>query len=278
MPRARHSARSSAPSDSSIGASNAGESPVTDRASAAATAAARTTGASESALTSARTISMLKASPVSGALKIPAMPAATPQATRMPRLRSSRRVRSPTKAPMAAPEWTIGPSRPAEPPEPTASRLPSQRETIERGCIRPPSRHTARTTSGTPCPGGSRSSRTTTQEPASAPSAGSASTAGPSMSGASRSCRRCVPAWRPRAAPPASRPTPIAVGKMRAHASSRASIRSSTRRRGAAWLQRPSTISSPGSAVGAVQGGPRVRGPARGARACSDRGGPSRRA
>jgi hypothetical protein len=51
---------------------------------------------------------------------------------------------------MAAALYTIGPSRPAEPPLPTFTRLPSQRETIDRRGMYPPRRHTARITSGTP--------------------------------------------------------------------------------------------------------------------------------
>ena len=52
--------------------------------------------------------------------------------------------------PSADPIWTIGPSRPTEPPEPMHSAEASDLTTATRGRIRPPPSATASITSGTP--------------------------------------------------------------------------------------------------------------------------------
>ncbi len=62
--------------------------------------------------------SRVKSIPAMGARKMPAMPAAAPQPTRIISRRGDRRNACPTLEPMAAPVNTIGPSAPTEPPKP----------------------------------------------------------------------------------------------------------------------------------------------------------------
>ena len=62
--------------------------------------------------------STAKASPPIGALKVAPIPAAAPAAIRMIRWRTGILMIWPTTDPKADPIWTIGPSRPTEPPVP----------------------------------------------------------------------------------------------------------------------------------------------------------------
>ncbi len=61
--------------------------------------------------------------------------------------------------PSAEPIWTIGPSRPTDPPEPMQTPEASILATTTRGLMRPPRNATASITSGTPCPFASRAKR-----------------------------------------------------------------------------------------------------------------------
>ena len=67
----------------------------------------------------------------------------------------------PCTEPSAEPIWTIGPSRPTEPPEPMHSAEASDFTIGTCGRIRPPWRLTANITSGTPWPRASGAKRLT---------------------------------------------------------------------------------------------------------------------
>ena len=106
-----------------------------------------------------RMISTPKKTPVIGALKVAAMPPAAPQATST-RMRSSGiRTRWPRLDASAEPIWTIGPSRPTDPPTPMHSAEATALTTLTWGRIRPPFSATAIITSGTPWPRASRAYR-----------------------------------------------------------------------------------------------------------------------
>ena len=114
---------------------------------------------SASSENSRNTISNPKNRPVSGALKVPAIPPAAPHATTMRKLRSDMRTCWPTVEAKAEPIWTIGPSRPTEPPVPMQIAEASAFVSVTCGRIRPPFSATASITSGTPCPRASRANR-----------------------------------------------------------------------------------------------------------------------
>ena len=80
---------------------------------------------------------MAKMVPAMGALKVAAMPAAAPQATSVRTRSSEKRSNCPTVEPSAEPTWTIGPSRPAEPPAPMVSDEASTLTAATRGRMRP---------------------------------------------------------------------------------------------------------------------------------------------
>ena len=83
---------------------------------------------------------MAKATPAMGALKVAAIPAAAPQATRF-FMRSSERWRIwPVTEPRVDPTWTMGPSRPAEPPVPMHKAEARIFAIATRGRILPPRR------------------------------------------------------------------------------------------------------------------------------------------
>ena len=90
--------------------------------------------------------------PAKGAWKVAAIPAPEPHAasstTRAVGILSAEAIDEPS----AAPTWTIGPSRPAEPPDPMVSAEATSFTTATRPGIAPPLRRTASITSGIPCP------------------------------------------------------------------------------------------------------------------------------
>ena len=96
--------------------------------------------------------SMAKTTPAMGALKVAAIPAAAPQATRFLMRSSERCSHWPIDEPSAEPTWTMGPSRPAEPPVPIQRAEATILARATRGRMRPPRRMRACITSGTPCP------------------------------------------------------------------------------------------------------------------------------
>ena len=138
-----------------------GVSPSTARASALEVTDASTTIPKACAVKSARISSMAKKTPASGALKVALMPAAAPQATRTRNRDSGTRVRRPKVDPRAEPIWTMGPSRPTEPPPPMHSAEASALTAATWGAMRPPRRATAYMTSGTPWPRASRAKKCT---------------------------------------------------------------------------------------------------------------------
>ena len=117
---------------------------------------ARTTMPNDSAVKSLRISSMAKNTPARGALKVAAMPPAAPQATRTLSRSSATFTQPPRLEPSAEPIWTIGPSRPTEPPPPMHSAEARDLTRATCGAILPPRRATAYMTSGTPWPRASR--------------------------------------------------------------------------------------------------------------------------
>ncbi len=97
-------------------------------------------------------ISSAKITPVIGALKVADMPAAAPQATRIRIYSSVTRNSRPTEDPSAAPICTIGPSRPADPPEPMQRAAQRNFMSDLNGAITLRSWATASMTVGTPSP------------------------------------------------------------------------------------------------------------------------------
>ena len=114
------------------------------------------------AVKSARISSIAKKTPASGALKVAAMPpgGAARDEHAHPRLGDACTTR-PIVEPRAEPIWTIGPSRPTEPPPPMHRAEASALTPATCGLIRPPLRATAYITSGTPWPRASRAKRCT---------------------------------------------------------------------------------------------------------------------
>ncbi len=128
---------------------------------ALAVTAASTTMPKDWAAKSARISSIAKNTPAKGALKVAAIPPAAPHATRT-RIRPSGTPNTrPTVDPNADPIWTIGPSRPTEPPPPMQMADARAFTAATWGLIRPPRRATAYITSGTPWPRASRAKRWT---------------------------------------------------------------------------------------------------------------------
>ena len=96
---------------------------------------------------SARMISSAKSAPATGALNVPAMPAAAPQPTSVRSRRSSSFSHCPMLEPKAEPIWTMGPSRPTEPPEAMLMAEANILARTTRGRMRPPRKATASITS-----------------------------------------------------------------------------------------------------------------------------------
>ena len=80
--------------------------------------------------------SMVKSIPPTGALKIAAIPAPAPQAIMTVSILAGMRNSRPTLLAIAAPEYAIGPSAPAEPPHPRVTPLVSMGATVRRRFIR----------------------------------------------------------------------------------------------------------------------------------------------
>ncbi len=123
-----------------------------------------------------RMISRAKNTPASGALKVAEIPPAAPQATSSRSRESGRRSHCPSVDPSADPIWTIGPSRPTEPPEPMSRAEASDLITATRGLMRPPFSATATMTSGTPWPRASRANLSISGPKSRAPITGTNST------------------------------------------------------------------------------------------------------
>ncbi len=79
-----------------------------------------------------RITSSAKSMPAIGALKEAPIPAAAPAATRLFTRSSPRPSRREIEEPMAPPIWTIGPSRPADPPPPRVKAVAAIFSGIER--------------------------------------------------------------------------------------------------------------------------------------------------
>ena len=108
---------------------------------------------------SRRMISTPKNTPVTGALKVAEMPPAAPQATRIRSRFSGIFTHWPRLEARAEPIWTIGPSRPTDPPAPMHTADATALTMLTCGRIRPPLPATAIITSGTPWPRASRAYR-----------------------------------------------------------------------------------------------------------------------
>ena len=80
-------------------------------------------GITDTVVRSSMSTSRVKSMPAMGALKMPAMPAAAPQPTRIISVLGERRKAWPTLEPIAAPVATIGPSAPTDPPKPMVMEL-----------------------------------------------------------------------------------------------------------------------------------------------------------
>ena len=138
------------------GTAKAGVFPRKMRAITLAVTEATTTAEKFLTVNSPRMISKAKRTPATGALNVAAIPPPAPQATNMRTRSSDIRSACPMVDPRAEPIWTIGPSRPADPPVPMQMDEANALITTTTGRIRPPRRATASMTSGTPCPLASR--------------------------------------------------------------------------------------------------------------------------
>ncbi len=87
------------------------------------------------------------------------MPAAAPQPTMVRSWLAETLSICPMVEPSAEPIWTIGPSRPTEPPLPIEMAEASAFTATTRGRITPPRSATAAITSGTPWPLASRAKK-----------------------------------------------------------------------------------------------------------------------
>ena len=112
----------------------------------------KTTGENVSIVISPSIISSENSIPAIGALNVPAIPDAAPQAINTFTLRPDNLKSFPKNEPIAAPICTIGPTLPAEPPEPMNNPAVITFIHITRGRIIPPFNATDSITSGTPIP------------------------------------------------------------------------------------------------------------------------------
>ena len=103
--------------------------------------------------------SAAKSAPAIGALKVAAMPAAAPQPTIVRIWLAGTLSSCPILEPRAEAIWTMGPSRPTDPPLPIEIAEASAFTLTTRRRITPPRRATAAITSGTPCPLASRAKK-----------------------------------------------------------------------------------------------------------------------
>ena len=122
----------------SCGTSKAGCTPKNKRPTKVATAVERATGRKLDTLTSGIMSSMVNITPPIGVLKVAAMPAPAPAATRMMRCPGGMRISCPRVEPSAEPIWMIGPSRPTAEPLPMATAEASDFTTATAGRMMPP--------------------------------------------------------------------------------------------------------------------------------------------
>ena len=127
-------------------------SPCRRRATIEDVTAESTTKPKVSAVNSTRMTSRAKTAPASGAWKVAAMPAADPHEANRTTRETGMCSHEAMVEPREAPTWTIGPSRPADPPEPIVRAEARIFTTATRPGMRPPLRRTASMTSGMPCP------------------------------------------------------------------------------------------------------------------------------
>ena len=131
-----------------------------------------TMGVSREGAKSPRMTSAANRVPAMGALKVAAIPAAAPQATRVRSLRSPRFSNCPMLDPRAEPICTMGPSLPTDPPVPMQIPEATSLAATTRARILPPRNMTASITSGTPCPLASLAKKWTINPTTSPPAAG----------------------------------------------------------------------------------------------------------
>ena len=115
---------------------------------------------------------MAKSTPAMGALNVPPMAAPAPAATMIRTSLAPNPATWPTVLPMEDPIWTMGPSRPTDPPDPMEIADPNALTMATRGRMRPPRCRTANWTSGIPCPWASGAQRRTIQDTTTIPTAG----------------------------------------------------------------------------------------------------------
>ena len=133
--------------------------PRKKRETTTATTAEMTIGVNSETAKPPMMTSPAKSAPAMGALKVAEMPAAAPQPTRVRIWAVLSFSSCPTDEPNAEPIWTIGPSRPTEPPVPMESAEASALAATIRARMMPPRSATAFITSGTPCPRASRAKK-----------------------------------------------------------------------------------------------------------------------
>lgn len=121
---------------------------------------------------SPRMTSTENSAPAMGALKVAAMPAAAPQPTSVRRRRLDMPIAWPTRDARAAAIWTMGPSRPADPPLPMVTADAMVLAMATRPRILPPSSATAFITSGMPWPLASETRKVVMRPTRSPPNAG----------------------------------------------------------------------------------------------------------
>ena len=146
--------------------------PRNQRDSTVATTAAITIGLNCATAKSPTITSAAKIAPAIGALKVAARPAAAPQPTSVRSWRPGTRSACPIAEPSTAPICTIGPSCPAEPPEPSVTADAVIFTAAVRRRITPPRSATASITSGIPWPRASGAKRRITRPATRPPSAG----------------------------------------------------------------------------------------------------------
>ena len=120
------------------GTAKAGCGPKKKRPMKVAVPVASATGRKVRTLTSGIISSMANMTPPIGVLKVAAMPAPAPAATRMMRCPAGIRTIWPNVEPSAEPIWMIGPSRPTAAPLPIAIAEASDFTTATTGRMTPP--------------------------------------------------------------------------------------------------------------------------------------------
>ena len=97
--------------------------PESEYATRAEVTHARNTPRTVTVVSSILNTSRVNSAPPAGALKIPAIPAPAPQPTRIMSMRGETLKNDPIRLPMPAPAYAIGPSEPADPPNPSVRAL-----------------------------------------------------------------------------------------------------------------------------------------------------------